>query len=84
MRARPPAFWQRWRRARPGPNIGDTVIIPGFGLMDGDFTAYVDGVKRGEFHTSMGILSGWHPVEDYVHCGERWVHETLVEEYTET
>jgi hypothetical protein len=43
---------------------GDKVVIPGFGLMDGDFQAFVSKVR---------------PLRFYVKTGEReWTHKDLV------
>lgn len=58
-----------------------TVIDPGFGIMDGDFTFYVrqvDHVGR-RFDVAAGLMSGWRKMSDYRWDSERsrWVHRSL-------
>ena len=63
-----------WRRDQ-------RVIVPGFGLMDGEFTFWVgriDGLLR-RFRVEAGLMSGWMPMADFRWdpAGERWVHKDL-------
>jgi hypothetical protein len=58
---------------------GDKVVIPGFGLMDGDFQAFVSKVRPLRFYVAMGLLTRWWNKRDFVKTGEReWTHKDLV------
>lgn len=74
---------------------GDMVILPGFGLMEGDFKTSAFVVRLRSFYVRMGLLSGWHRKRDftwvsdginrfsrYVGYGPHgaWVHRDLLAE----
>lgn len=60
-----------------GPHNGDTVILPGFGMMDGDFTAHIDRESLTHVHVSMGILGRWWQRDQFHLDGDRWVHKDV-------
>ncbi len=59
----------------------DTVIEPGFGMMDGEFTHFVSKVNyvTRTFDVAAGILSGPRKMNHYRWDNERdrWVHRDL-------
>jgi hypothetical protein len=56
----------------------DTLIVPGFGMMDGDFAFRVDRVSLFKVHASAGILTRWWPRADFRNTGERkWTHKDI-------
>ena len=71
------------RAKRPfGPMPGDTVLLPGFGLMDNDFEERVHAVRPGRFHVQMGVLTGWWSSMDFRLLPDgRWAHKDIAEEY---
>lgn len=56
----------------------DALIVPGFGLMDSDFTFRVDRVGLRKVHVSAGLLTGWWPRADFRKTGDReWTHKEI-------
>lgn len=60
---------------------GQTVIAPGFGMMDNEFKFTIDKVERlrKRFYVKGGIASGWSSMYDYAWDSDRqrWVHKSL-------
>ena len=73
-----------WRRivSPPGPLPGETVLLPGFGLMDSDFEERIHLVTPGRFHVQMGLLTGWWDVADFTRLADgRWAHNDIAKDY---